>query len=462
MSEDDERAAEAPTRSRVLRLAWPIVLANAAVPMLGLVDTAVIGNTGTVVGLGAIALGALVFSFVYWSFGFLRMGTTGFTAQASGAGDEPEVRATLARALLLGGGIGVLLVALQQPILWISLRLLGASAEVETMTRAYFNLRIWGAPASLATFAVLGCFVGLGRTRQVLALQLVLNGLNATLDVLFAGGLGWGVRGIALGTAIAEWSTLFVALALARAILRRGHHDAEAFWPWERILDPAKAARTLRANADILVRTLFLLLGFAWFTNKGAQFGNTTLAANHVLLQLLAMSAYLLDGYAHATEILVGRAIGRGQGRLFDAAVRAATELAGLSALVLAALVFAGGDAAIRLLTDLEGVRATAGAFLPYAAVYVLVSFAAFQLDGIFIGATRTRDMRNASLLSFATFLLASLALVPRAGNRGLWTAFILYVVVRALTLAAGYPALRRSLGDDEGRGRTKDATRFR
>jgi MATE family multidrug resistance protein len=439
---------EPPTRLQVLRLAWPIVLANAAVPMLGLVDTAVIGNTGSVVDLGAIALGALLFSFVYWSFGFLRMGTTGFTAQASGAGDEPEVRATLARALLLGGGIGLLLVALQRPILWISLRLLGASAEVEGLTRAYFDLRIWGAPASLATFAVLGCFVGLGRTRQVLIVQLVLNGLNAALDVYFAGGLGWGVRGIALGTAIAEWSTLFVALALARTMLRRSHQDAEAFWPWARILDPAKAARTLRANADILVRTLFLLLGFAWFTNEGARFGDTILAANHVLLQLITMSAYLLDGYAHASEILVGRAIGRRQGRLFDAAVRSATELAGLSALVLAALLFLGGGPAIRLLTDLGSVRDTAATFLPYAGVYVLVSFAAFQLDGVFIGATRTRDMRNASVLSFATFLLVSLLLIARAGNRGLWIAFILYVVVRALTLATRYPALRRSLPD--------------
>jgi len=439
----------------VLRLAWPIVIANSTVPLLGLVDTAVIGNTGAVEDLGGIALGAVVFSFVYWSFGFLRMGTTGFTAQASGAGDEAEVRATLARALLLGGSIGVLLVTLQRPIAWIALELLGASEEVEGLTRAYFSVRIWGAPATLATFAVLGSFVGLGRTRQVLQMQLLLNGLNILLDVLLAGGFGMGVRGIALGTAVAEWTTLAVALLMVRRILRRTHADDEAFWPWPRILDREKARRTLAANADIMVRTLFLLLGFGWFTNAGARFGDTTLAANHVLLQLVTMSAYLLDGYAHATEVLVGRAVGTGDRAVLDRAVRSATELASITAVLLAAVVVVGGGPGVALLTDLDEVRAAAAAHLPYAGVYVLLSFAAFQLDGIFIGATRTKDMRNASVLSCVAFLLASSWAMARAGNRGLWVAFVFYVVVRAITLAARYPSLRRDALAVSGRSGT-------
>jgi MATE family multidrug resistance protein len=433
-------------RRAIFHLAWPIVLANAAVPLLGLADTAVIGNTGTTVGLGAIALGALVFSFVYWSFGFLRMGTTGFVAQASGAGDEPEVRAAVVRALLLGGGIGVALLGLQRPVAWLALELLDASDEVEALTRAYYDIRIWGAPASLATFAVMGTFIGLGRTRQVLITQLFLNGLNIGLDVLFAGVLGWGVRGIALGTAIAEWSTFVLAAFLAYRILRAGHADGEAFWPWPRVLDRARAVRTLGANTDIMVRTLFLLMGFAWFTNEGARFGDVVLAANHVLLQLVAMSAYLLDGYAHATEVLVGRAVGTTDRARLDDAVRSATELAAISAAALGALVFLAGPLVVTLLTDLGSVRDAALIHLPYASVYVVLSFAAFQLDGIFVGATRTRDMRNASVLSFAAFLVTSLWLVPRAGNRGLWIAFVLYVVTRALTLAARYPALRREM----------------
>jgi multidrug resistance protein, MATE family len=430
----------------VLRLAWPIVLANSAVPLLGLVDTAVIGNTGTVQGLGAIALGAIIFNFAYWSFGFLRMGTTGFTAQASGAGDEPEVRATLARALLLAAGLGLLLLALQRPIIDVALALLGATPEVEALTRDYFGVRIWGAPASLGLFALLGTFVGLGHTGLLLRTQIVLNGLNIVLDVLFAGVLGWGVRGIALGTAIAEWTTLLLALALAYRLVRGRHTDGEPLWPWPRVLDAAKARKTLGANADIMVRTLALLSGFAWFTSQGARFGDTLLAANHVLLQLVSASAYLLDGYAHATEVLVGRAVGARTRAAFDRAVRSASELAGGTALVLTAMVWAAGPWVISLLTAHEPVRAVAADYLPYTAVYVLLSFVAFQLDGVFIGATRTRDMRNAGVISLAVFLVASWLLIPGLANTGLWIAFVIYVIARGLTLLARMPALRRSI----------------
>ena len=430
----------------MLALAWPIVVANSAVPLLGLVDTAVIGNTGTVQGLGAIALGAIIFNFAYWSFGFLRMGTTGFTAQASGAGDEPEVRATLARALLLAAGIGLVLVALQRPIIDVALRLLGATPDVEALTRDYFGARIWGAPASLGIFALLGTFVGLGHTGLLLRTQILLNGLNIVLDVLFAGVLGWGVRGIALGTAIAEWTTLLVALSLAYRLVRERRADAEPLWPWDRVMDAAKARKTLGANADIMVRTLSLLGGFAWFTSQGARFGDTMLAANHVLLQLVSASAYLLDGYAHATEVLVGRAVGARARAAFDGAVRSASELAGMTALVLTTLVWVAGPWVISLLTAHEPVRAAAGAYLPYAAVYVLLSFAAFQLDGIFIGATRTRDMRNAGVVSLGAFLAASWLLIPGWANTGLWIAFVIYVVTRGVTLFVRMPPLRRVL----------------
>jgi MATE family multidrug resistance protein len=385
------------------------------VPLLGIVDTAVIGNTGSVEELGAIALGALVFSFVYWSFGFLRMGTTGFTAQASGAGDEPETRATLARALLLAGGIGTLLVVLQAPIAWIALSLLGATADVEALTRAYFDIRIWGAPGSLGTFAVLGTLVGLGRTHDVLKTQLVLNGLNITLDVVLGGLMGLGVRGIALGTAISEWVTLAYGLVLVGSILRARHSDSSPFWPWAQVLDRSRLLRTLVANADIMVRTLFLLMGFAWFTNQGARFGDEILAANHILLQ---------------------------------------TTLAAWSGVGLALAVLAGGGAAVHLLTDLEPVQDLASSHLGLTALYVALSFAAFQLDGIFIGATATRDMRNASVVAFGIFVAASLVLIPRWSNTGLWIAFVLYVAVRAAALGARYPRLRSRFPDASAHAR--------
>jgi MATE family multidrug resistance protein len=235
-----------------------------------------------------------------------------------------------------------------------------------------------------------------------------------------------------------------------RGILRTRHDDDEPFWPRDRILDRERALETLGANADIMVRTLFLLLGFAWFTNQGARFGDEILAANHVLLQLVTMSAYLLDGYAHATEIFVGRAVGARRRETFDGAVRAATALAAWTAVALALAVLLGGRPAARLLTDLESVRAVAATHLPLAALYVLLSFAAFQLDGIFIGATATRAMRNASVLSCLAFVGVSLVLIPRLGNLGLWVSFVFYVVVRAAALGARYPALRASIEPDD------------
>ena len=436
-----------PNHRQVFAIAWPIVLANSAVPLLGLADTAVIGNTGTTAQLGAIALGALVFSFAYWSFGFLRMGTTGFTAQAAGAKDEPEVRATLGRALILAGTIGLALVLLQRPIITAALELIGGSAEVENATLAYYSIRIWGAPASLATFAVMGTFIGLGKSNYLLFVQVLLNALNIGLDVLFAGKLGWGVRGVALGTMIAEWTALALSLVLVRGLLSERRRDAEPFWPWERIREAHKVWRTLGANADIMIRTLLLLFGFAWFTDQGATFGDTILAANHILLQFISLSAQILDGYAFAAEALVGRALGASDTEAFDGAVRSSTRLAAATALVLAAGVRLLGPTAIDALTDLAPVRRTAVSFLPYAAVYVLVSFPAFQLDGIFIGATRTRDMRNAAVVSIVAFLGAWWVLVRAAANDGLWFAFIMYVVARAAALGVRFPALRRAIG---------------
>src|SRR5690606_19369110 len=341
------------SRRTILSKAWPIILANAAVPTLGLVDTAVIGNVGTTAQLGAIALGAIIFSFIYWSFGFLRMATTGFTAQALGAGDEPEVRATLGRALLIALMVGSCLILLQWPLGELAFLLLDSSADVEDAARGYFFVRIWGAPATLATFALTGCLIGLGQTRTLLALQLFLNGLNILLDIYFAGVLGLGARGIALGTVIAEWSSCFLGLALVGGNLRRRHQAAARVWPWRAIAEPYKIRRTLAANSDILIRTLSLVFGFAWFVNQSARFGDVPLAANHILLQIVSFSAFFLDGYAFVAEALVGRALGAGVREQLRRAVVLSSQLAGATALILAVGILLLGQHAIALLTDL-------------------------------------------------------------------------------------------------------------
>jgi MATE family, multidrug efflux pump len=427
--------------------AWPIILANAAVPLLGLVDTAVIGNLGNLAQLGAIAFGALIFSFIYWSFGFLRMGTTGFTAQAAGARDEAEVRATLARALLVSAGLGIAIIAVQWPLAGLALALLDGSAQVESITRDYFSIRIWGAPATLSIFVLTGCLIGLGRSRQLLLVQLFLNGLNIALDVLFAGVLGWGAEGIALGTVLAEWATVCLASGLVFAILRQRQNDGEPLWPWPRILNREKMLRLMAANTDILLRTLLLVFSFGWFTNQSAQFGDAVLGANHILLQLVTFSAFFLDGYAFVAEALVGEALGAGRRQDLRIVVRRSTELAAVTAVVLALLILGVGDQVIAALTDIDAVRVAAGDALAWAALYVLLSFAAFQLDGIFIGATRTREMRDAAFMSIVVFMLAWWWLTPMFGNRGLWTAFIIYVCARALALAFYYPGLVRAVG---------------
>ena len=429
----------------VWQKAWPIILANAAVPLLGLVDTAVIGNFGNLAQLGAIAFGAMIFSFIYWSFGFLRMGTTGFTAQAAGARDEAEVRATLGRALVVSVGLGLGIVLLQWPLGRIALALLDGSAEVESITRDYFTIRIWGAPATLSIFALTGCLIGLGKSRLLLLVQVFLNGLNILLDLLFAGVFGWGAEGIALGTVIAEWLAVVLAASLVFRLLRQRQTDTGSFWPWQRIVDSGKMLRLMAANTDILLRTLLLLFSFAWFINQSAQFGDAVLGANHILLQLVSFSAFFLDGYAFVTEALVGEALGAKRRGDLLVAVRRSSELAAVTAVILAVLIVCLGDLAIVALTNIETVRVAAGGALAWAGLYVLLSFPAFQLDGIFIGATRTREMRNASFVSVIAFMLAWWWLTPLFGNHGLWCAFVIYVCARALALAAYYPGLVRA-----------------
>jgi MATE family multidrug resistance protein len=431
----------------LLQKAWPIILANASVPLLGLVDTAVIGNVGGIEDLGAIAFGALIFSFVYWSFAFLRMGTTGFAAQASGAGDEQEVRAGLGRALLIALCLGVVLISIQWPIGLAAFSLLDGSTQVETVAQQYFNIRIWGAPATLATFALMGLLIGLGKSRTLLMVQLFLNSLNILLDVWFAGLLGWGASGIALGTVIAEWTAVLLAGWLVYRTLNQRKVTADDFWPKAKIMDWPALLKTASSNLDIMLRTLILVFSFAFFINQSAKFGDTVLAGNHILLQLIAFSAFFLDGYAFVVEALVGSAIGAKRRDMFDLAVRRSTVLALITAILLALAILLTGDIAVMLMTDISSVRLAANQFLPFAALYVLFSFAAFQLDGIFIGASFTRQMRDAAALSIAIYFIAWWALSDRFGIQGLWGAMIIYVVARAVALLLFYASLRRSAG---------------
>ena len=431
----------------IARLAFPIILANASAPLLGLADTAAIGHTGDAAALGAIALSALIFSFVYWGFGFLRMSTTGFTAQAIGSSDPVEVRSTLLRALALGIGIGIVLIGFQQVIAWASLSLMSASEEVKALVSDYFFVRIWGAPATLATYALLGTLIGLSETKKLLMVQLFLNGINIGLNLLFVLGFGWGIKGIALGTIIAEWMTFGLSLWIVARTIKKMADPEQFFWPWQQVFIKHKFVAMLKTNSDIMIRTLALLSGFAWFADQGAKFGDVTLAANHILLQFVSLSAFFLDGYAYVVEMLTGKAIGAKDRQAFLRNLRDSSQLAAVTALLLGLLFFTFGHEAVAFLTIDESVRAVATQHLPYAALYITISFVAFQLDGVFIGATWSKEMRNASIISVLIFIGLGLALVIWKGNQGLWLAFIAYVLVRGISLLAYLPRLLNKRG---------------
>ena len=429
------------THRAILAIALPIMLSNVSTPLLGAVDTAVVGQIPDPAYIGAVALGSLVFTFVYWAFGFLRMGTTGLTAQALGARDTDELVAALGRSLLIAGAAGVALITLQWPIREVAFSLMDGSPRVEALARSFFNIRIWSAPATFANYALLGWFIGLGRTDIGLVLQLLLNLANMALDLLFVLGLGWDVQGVALGTLLAEWTAALAGLIVAtRHIHRIGGH-----WSLKRLLMPVQLKRTITVNGDIMVRSLALIFVFVWFMAQGARQGDVRLAANAVLMQLVSISAYFLDGLAFAAEALVGRAIGSAKRiGLTNAAYMTTLWAAGVAALLSLAFALFGATL-IDMMTVDAGVRAAARAYLPWAAGVPLMGVWAFQLDGIFIGATRSADMRRAMLASLAIFMAAWWLLRPW-GNHGLWAALYVHYLARAATLSWYYPALVRSV----------------
>lgn len=426
---------------RVASLAGPIILSNLSVPLVGAVDTAVVGHLEDPVYLGAVALGAVIFSFVFWSFGFLRMSTSGLTAQALGRDDTAEVRAILCRALLIAAAGGLLLILLQWPLGRVALELTEARGALLEETYVYFQIRVWGAPATLANYAVLGCLIGLQRTGAALVHQLTLNVTNMVLDVWFVHGLQMHTAGVAGASVIAEILAAGAGLMLVAVQLPRPFAV-----PAARLLERTRLRALLIMNVNIAVRTLCLTAAFFYFTALGTRMGDETLAANAVLLHFQHFLAYGLDGFAHAAETLAGNAYGGKRGREFRAAVSASTRLAVLVASGYTLAYALAGPLLVDLLTDIEPVRRIAYAHLPWLIAAPLLSVWSFQLDGIFIGTTRTREMRNAMLWSLGGFIVCSLPLVHYFGNHGLWGAMMLFMCLRALTLGYHYPALRRAV----------------
>ena len=430
------------THKRVLAIAVPMTLANLTTPLLGVVGTAVIGQLGEAHLLGAVAISAVVFDCIFWLFGFLRMGTVALTAQALGAGDVVEQRAVLARALLLAALLGAAILILQWPLAELSYRGMGASPAVTEAAKLYFYIRVWSAPFTLANYAVLGWLVGLARTDFALALQIGINIINMAATVVLVLGLDLGVRGAALGTLIAEAFGLAAGLTIA-AYLSRGLPNL----PRATVLERAKLLRMVTVNRDIMIRTAALITAFTFFTAQGARSGETVLAANAVLYNLVLVAAYFLDGFATASEQICGRAIGARDREAFRRGAVLSIGWGFGFAFAVALLFTLAGTQLIALMTVSADVRAAAAQFLPFAVLAPLAGVLAYTFDGIYIGATWTRDLRNLMLVSLALYFAAWEFLAPY-GNAGLWSALLIFLLVRGFLQAWRYrPLLRATFG---------------
>jgi MATE family multidrug resistance protein len=426
---------QAATALELRRLALPLIFANLSVPLLGMVDTAVVGHMDEPTPLGAVAIGGVLFSFLYWGFGFLRMGTTGLTAQAVGRG-EGEAR-VLQQGVLLALAIGLTLILFRLPIGTAGLGLLAPGERVRPLAETYFDIRILSAPAALTHYVVAGWFLGRQNARVAVALLLVTNGLNIALDLIFVVGFGWGVAGVAGASVIAEYS----AAGLGLLLVARAHGLARPAGGWRAVLDGPSLRRMVAVNGDLFVRTLLLLSAFAFFTRQGARQGEVILAANAVLMNFQTFMAYALDGFAHATESLAGRAVGRRRRAELRRVVRAAGQWSIGLALAFTLGYLLLGSGLIALLTGIPEVRETAGDHLVWAALAPLVAVWGFLMDGVFIGATWTRPLRNAMFVSVAVYLAAWAVLMPIFGNHGLWLAFLVFLAARSATLGVAYGA---------------------
>jgi multidrug resistance protein, MATE family len=438
-----EAAAPRPiTHGRVLKIAVPVVLANISVPILGAVDTGVVGQLGEAAPIGAVGIGAVVLTAIYWMFGFLRMGTAGLTAQAHGAGDAAEVAALLTRVLMIGFAAGIGLIALQAPLFWAAFEVSPATPEVEALAETYMGIRVWSAPAAIALFGIMGWLIAQERTRALLAVQVTMNLVNIVLDLLFVLGLGWGVEGVAFATFIAEWLGLGLGLWFCRAAFRQ-----PAWRDWPRVFDRVRLGRMTRVNTDILIRSLLLEAIVVSFMFFGAGFGDVTLAANQVLLQFLHISAFALDGFAFGAESLVGQAMGAKNRAALRRSAALSSIWGGVMALAMAAIFLVAGGLVIDVMAKDAEVQAAARAYLPWMVAAPILGWVPWMLDGIFIGATATREMRNTTALAVLVYLGVLALLVPPFANHGLWVAYLVSYLVRGLGLGLRYNALEARAG---------------
>jgi MATE family multidrug resistance protein len=425
---------------RAWSLAWPMILGGVSGPLLGMVDTAVMGHLDDPRFLGAVALGAMIFQFLFWGLGFLRMSTTGLTAHALGSGSGQALRDVLGRAILMALILSALLLLLQRPIAWLAFRWISSAPEMIEQAQMYYGIRIWAAPATLINYVLLGWFLGLQRPRIPLLLMLLMNAINIVLDLYFVVGLGMKTEGVAWASVITEYCGLAAGLWFVRIELSR----QEGHLLIGHILRPDLLGQTLVLNQDIFIRTIVLISAFALFTLQGARMGASVLAANAVLMNFMHFMAYGLDGFAHTAEALVGEALGRRDVLALKRSLKVTVIWSAIIAVLFALVYAVAGELIIRELTDIDALRSLARDYLPWLVVMPLVGVWAYWLDGVFIGAMQARWLRNAMLAAFILVYLPALWLLHPLGNNGLWLSLFLFMLARALFLAPGLGRLGR------------------
>lgn len=436
------------TNRQYLILATPLIISGISTPILGAVDTAVVGRLPDPTYIGGVAVGALIFNTLYWLLGFLRVSTTGFTSQAQGANNETETILSLLRPMIIAISFGLLFIVLQSPILQAASYLIGASQAVINHASTYFSIRIWGAPFTLLSYVIIGWLMGLGKVRLSLATQIFMNVLNIVLDFIFVLGLGYGVAGVASATLISEIS----AVLFGFWVILRVEKIQISKITVNMTRESAPLMKMLKVNRDLFVRTVCLLTMTGVFTAKGASMGEVTLAANAVLLQIHYIIAYFFGGFANASSILVGRAIGGRKEELYNRAYTLSAVWGIVFAFIFSFSIFLFGEMIVSLFTTVPVVQDMANSFLIWMCVFPIVGFWYAQLEGIFSGAIEPKFVRDSIILALLVFLIAIWLLVPLYDNTGLWIAFTLFMFSRSLFLWLYVPNLRKKIWKREDR----------
>ncbi|WP_240390563.1 MATE family efflux transporter [Bacillus sp. Y1] len=413
-------------------LAFPLILSGVSTPLLGVVDTAVVGRIQDPTALGGVAIAAVIFNTMYWLLGFLRVTTSGFTSQADGAKNEEGIMLALYRPMIIAILMGLIFILFQKPIIHLSLLLMGGNVSTNALAETYFLIRIWGAPFILLSYVTIGWLVGLGKVKMSLFLQIGMNLLNIVLDIVFVLGLHMGVAGVAYATLISEVSSVLVGMFIIY------HTNKSRFFipSYAALIKKDTLVQMFLVNRDHFLRTLCLVTMTGIFTSKGASMGELTLAANAILLQVQYVMAYLFGGFANASSILVGRAFGGKNSSLYFRALSLSATWGFATAILLSLLTFLFGDFIVSLFTTIHEVKNTTHGFLFWMFLFPLVGFWGLQLEGIFSGATDAKSVRNSIFFALLVFLAAIVFLVPVFGNHGVWMAFILFSLSRSVFLS--------------------------